>query len=410
MVALAPLACLLVSGCDKDDYGLIFSHAQHVTEFEMSCEDCHGPLGPEGFTTLSHASCSDCHDETEAEEISSTTCGLCHREKNPEELIAPAGAMSGAFVHTAGLEGRCNDCHGGIMEEELDRVPLLGRRDVLRLREDSHAQGMACTLCHVDMDPDVAPADHEQDWMRRHGLLGVLDDAACGACHAEDSCRECHSVMMPSDHNNLWRLKTHGVVSYWDRERCVLCHESDACDNCHQTVRPRSHHAGWNKTHCYQCHIDSAGGGGCAVCHQDGLADGHPNPHPAGYRSRHCDSCHPGTPEAEQCTLCHEGGFEAHPNPHSAGWTRRHCDSCHPDNPQSRECRLCHDTTVETHPNVHGPGWRDRHCFGCHQDASRNDCATCHPGGNSVLVHQGFWPPVHDRFGDQADCYVCHRP
>jgi hypothetical protein len=25
-----------------------------------------------------------------------------------------------------------------------------------------------------------------------------------------------------------------------------------------------------------------------------------------------------------------------------------------------------------------------------------------------VLVHEDFWPPVHDRFGDQANCYDCH--
>ena len=167
--ALLPLPVLL-AGCDKDRYGLIFSHQLHVEENEMDCDECHGEVSEAGFSVITHETCSDCHDEPEAEEISRKTCGLCHREENLEELEAgdPGVPRTGPFVHTEALEGKCGECHGTIMAEDLDRVPRMRPRDVLRIREQSHAQGMDCNLCHVGMDPEVPPADHDRDWMRRH--------------------------------------------------------------------------------------------------------------------------------------------------------------------------------------------------------------------------------------------------
>ena len=52
---------LLLAACDEDKYTLKFSHHLHVTENEMSCDECHGELGQPSFTALSHETCSDCH-------------------------------------------------------------------------------------------------------------------------------------------------------------------------------------------------------------------------------------------------------------------------------------------------------------------------------------------------------------
>lgn len=413
LIAGLSLGLLLLSGCKEEDYRLVFSHNLHVEENGMDCDECHGGFSPEGFTRVSHATCADCHEEVESEDISKKTCGICHVQKTREEFDQlarePRSGPRGVFVHTEALAGQCADCHGGILNEDLTSVPKLDRQDVLAIRNRSHAREQDCSQCHVDMDMDTPPQNHELDWQQRHGFFASQEDAACSVCHTENSCQECHSVTQPRSHNNLWRRKTHGVEAMWGRESCTLCHEPESCDSCHQEVKPMSHTAAWKDTHCVNCHTSPSSGEGCVVCHQDGVIDSHPNPHPAGFRSRHCDNCHPGTPQAESCAICHEGGFDAHPNPHSAGWRSRHCDNCHEDSPQRDKCNYCHETTVANHPDPHSGGWRDRHCVTCHQgSAQNNDCSRCHEGGGNVLVHEDSWPDYHNRFGTAAMCFDCH--
>ncbi len=276
---LAGAGLLLLCGCKEDEYTLKFSHYTHVTDNEMDCDECHGELGQPSFTRLSHETCVDCHDEPEAEQINSETCGYCHQEKQLPSLEdwksvtnAPGKQV---FVHTEALEGKCDDCHGSLMAEGLMSVPQLQRDDIVQLRDNAHDSGLDCFQCHVDMDRYQRPVDHDQFWMKRHGLFGMQDDAACSVCHSEDSCRECHSVMQPRNHNNLWRLKTHGVEAAWDRASCQVCHEEDSCQSCHSQVAPRSHRGRWGApgkkpTHCIGCHTAATEGEGCTVCHEGG--------------------------------------------------------------------------------------------------------------------------------------------
>ncbi len=280
-ILAASAALLFLSGCDEEKYALKFSHHLHVTENEMACDECHGEPGEPSFKALSHETCVDCHDEPEAEEISQETCGYCHQEKQLPELkdwkSATNAPTRSVFVHTAALAGKCQDCHGALMAEGLVSVPAPRRSDVLEIREEAHASGRDCLECHVDMDRHQRPPDHDQLWQQRHGMFGMQDDASCNVCHSEDSCKECHSVMQPRNHNNLWRLKTHGVMAAWDREGCVVCHEEDSCVSCHSQARPRSHRGRWSSpgskttpTHCVSCHTSASEGEGCVVCHEGG--------------------------------------------------------------------------------------------------------------------------------------------
>ena len=331
--AAVAVVLVLLAGCKEEEkYQLRFSHYLHVTENEMGCDECHGEPGQPSFNVITHATCLDCHDEPEAEEITADTCGMCHQEKQlalyqtasmltenetseaetkmtaneelmelmggaeeeapgmvakeepaqvveevpaevaEEQAVAPARSV---FVHTEALAGKCADCHAYLLDEELETVPVLNRSNILAIREAAHGSGQDCLTCHVDMDRAREPASHDVAWMKRHGQLGIQPDASCSVCHAEESCRECHSVMQPANHNNIWRTRSHGVVAAWNRASCQVCHEEDSCTSCHAQNRPRSHNARWSApgyrpTHCISCHDTSTPGDGCVTCHEGG--------------------------------------------------------------------------------------------------------------------------------------------
>lgn len=305
---LLGLVLLLLVGCDEEKYTLKFSHFIHVTDNEMDCDECHGELGQASFKAMTHETCIDCHDEPEAEERSKETCGYCHVEKEfylmGDLITQPVKTNQSVFVHTEAVAERCQDCHSSLLAEELTSVPGMKRNEIVRIRDDAHNSGQDCLMCHVDMDRYQEPADHDHFWMKRHGLFGMQDDAACSVCHSEDSCRECHSVMQPMSHNNMWRLKTHGIEAAWDRQDCMVCHEEDSCQSCHSQASPRSHRGRWAAS-----------------------------------------------------------------------------------------------------------GKYPTHCFGCHTSATAGEgCVVCHESGNDVMLHEPYWTPIHDRFGNQLNCYECHSP
>jgi hypothetical protein len=441
LVVLAGLA--LLAGCDKDNYTLAYSHSLHVKDNGMACKDCHGPATQGRFAIPGHKACTDCHgDWIETKVIGPKTCGMCHKVKDLQALTnaVPAklvGEPGGVFVHTAALTNRCNDCHGLLLDAKLKSVPDMTHRAKVKIRDQAHKWGMDCKACHVDLNPQTPPASHSKNWTRRHGVLGSQSDSVCGVCHRAETCSACHKVMMPDSHNNMWRLKTHGLRAAWDRARCMVCHEQDSCVACHSVTQPQSHNAAWKQNHCPACHASGTSSGpgfaksiiagawpqhvsssaamgpGCTLCHDTNIGS-HPDPHPAGWITQHCNTCHPGTPDAAQCQVCHGGDtIGSHPDPHPAGWRSQHCNTCHPGAPASDLCKTCHGKDlIGAHPDPHPAGWRTRHCFSCHAGSSSLpvDCATCHKGGDSVALHQNFWPPIHNRFGPGANCYDCHKP
>mgnify|MGYP000020375390 CR=1 FL=1 len=181
----------------------------------MDCNECHGESGQPLFKVLSHESCTDCHDEPDAEVINKDTCGYCHQEKQipllKEWQEEPEVPLRNIFVHTEALAENCNECHSSLMADDLVSVPKLQRDDIVQIRDDAHSSGQDCLTCHVDMDRYQEPADHDHFWMKRHGVFGIHDDKACGVCHSEASCQDCHTVMQQMSHNNMWRPKPRGL-------------------------------------------------------------------------------------------------------------------------------------------------------------------------------------------------------
>jgi len=450
-------ALVAVVGCDKDAAKLAFSHNLHVADNGMACADCHGKLKEGRFALAGHDACKDCHgDWMDEKKVDESTCGKCHKVKHMKSALnalkaapeqVPVSSETAVFVHTDMLSNRCAECHGTMMDKKLVLVPRINRETKLEIRDKAHRVAPDCAACHVNMDPKTPPPSHRLNWTQRHGILSGQDEKACTICHAEPSCRECHQVTQPASHNNLWRLKTHGIQAAWNRSKCLVCHQEDSCITCHQETRPQTHNAGWRQNHCLQCHASKSTGTGCALCHE-GTIDTHPDPHPPGWLSSHCNSCHPGSPETSQCNVCHGRDLVAgHPDPHPAGWETTHCNSCHDGALDTRQCSICHGSgghpdphpagwltthcnnchdpvgqgcsqchpgvTGSTHVNPHTVGWRSKHCFSCHPGSSSNECSPCHVGGNSLLVHQSFWPPIHDRLGSGVTvtaCSFCHRP
>ena len=321
------------------------------------------------------------------------TCGKCHTGKTPEAYAALPGSTNktaSTFRHSDALAKRCAECHATVMDKTQKRVPEMTSAKKDKIKEQAHAWGMDCATCHEDMDKKTRPPSHAQDWARRHGPLGSQPGNGCGVCHTAMSCKECHQVIKPESHNNLFRLKTHGVEAARDRARCQVCHTAESCDLCHENNRPVSHAANWKKDHCLNCHETPNPGTGCGVCHEVNL-DNHPNPHDAGWLKTHCNNCHIGTPEFTQCTVCHEEikSIADHPNPHEAGWQQKHCTTCHEGSPLSGKCGVCHKSNdLANHPNPHPAGWRYGHCTSCHEGTPEADqCGICHEGINTIAEH-----------------------
>jgi hypothetical protein len=306
------LLLVLAIGCEeKDRYTLRFSHNLHVVEMEIACTDCHGEVTEGEAAKPDHDSCIMCHEDLiDADEISEDTCGTCHVEKDLEAIgmgPKPKKVTRGVFMHTAALEGKCASCHGNLLAEGAERVPVLTRSRVIDMRETGHAMNLECTDCHEYLDPDWMPENHLKGWTRRHGVLAQEEDAVCSACHHDTACRECHQSQQPASHNNLWRLRTHGIEATWDRKRCQTCHQDDFCVACHSEMEPRSHNALWTggriPRHCTVCHEP---GQNCAVCHEREAPSIHTEVWP---------SFHQGIPNVENCfrSGCHAQGVI--PNP-----------------------------------------------------------------------------------------------
>ncbi len=229
------------------------------------------------FSRPTHRVCKECHEEwIETQKIGPETCGKCHAANDVKALppaaesAPPADTSRKVFVHTGALTNRCLDCHGSFMDKKLGYVPDMTRAEKVKIRNQAHQWGLACTSCHAEMDPKTPPPNHRTNWTRLHGALGTQPDNACGTCHGAEACQTCHEVTKPASHNNLWREKVHGLQASFDRSRCLVCHRQDSCEACHEGNRPQSHNANWRRGHCWSCHDDSAAPNQCAVCHPGG--------------------------------------------------------------------------------------------------------------------------------------------
>ncbi|MBN1421229.1 MAG: hypothetical protein JXP34_20820 [Planctomycetes bacterium] len=171
------------------------------------------------------------HDDHEA-----VACEGCHGTDDGGE----------APDHLPAME-TCLACHGG------ERAP--------------------CEMCHTVIRRAVRPPSHGIAWASRHARDAEDRAGLCALCHGEDSCRDCHRTVRPTDHTVLWRRSTHGREAFRDRARCAVCHHPDECEACHE--KPPSSHtpafragghvqtARVQPRSCLVCHPSDE----CAACH-----------------------------------------------------------------------------------------------------------------------------------------------
>ena len=314
-------SCALYEALAPKEPRYAFSHARHVVDEGLSCEDCH--VLPEGGGLPAMpvaAQCNLCHQELDSEKPP---------EKRIEQLFdgnklraGRRGALGGdvIFAHdrhvTAGLE--CAACHVG-MDTNTD-VLSLPRAEMASCTSCHNERKLAneCSTCHSEIRSDVAPRGHDALWVRNHGGIvraGHQDTASdCSLCHTESSCTQCHLSVMPQNHTDYWRRRAHGISASLDRTSCTTCHRDDSCVRCHSESRPQSHvgnFGGVTSRHCTGCHFPLEGES-CSTCHKATPSHDLATPKPPDHLpSMDCRMCHgngqplPHVDNGDNCNICH---------------------------------------------------------------------------------------------------------
>jgi hypothetical protein len=142
-------------------------------------------------------------------------CFACHtmtaRIQDEQEAAAAIRASHETFV---GGKDACHSCHYN---------PQAGNTAPDR-----------CGLCHLDVS-EVAPANHNHDWMARHVVFAKADAQSCEGCHQVRQCQDCHNrrdQTVRSFHDTNIRF-THGIEARANPMRCGQCHTSGFCQRCH---------------------------------------------------------------------------------------------------------------------------------------------------------------------------------
>ncbi|HSJ16011.1 MAG TPA: cytochrome c3 family protein [Longimicrobiales bacterium] len=373
------------TGAKRPASNLTFSHPIHATRVDADCGACHATGSAERMSVGGPRPdlCLRCHGGGEHLEAADR-CQRCHlplgevRSWSTTRIAAlprPGTHASTGFLHEHGTaaDGSCATCHA---RESCDRCHLNGEQlDAVKAlaRDDRVATLLAGRGARY-----ARPASHTPEWEWRHGADARRNAATCASCHAQASCRACHSLPNAA-------VVAQPVPSR-DDPRGVRFRRA-----------PRVHPAGFEKQHQARGATEAA----CTGCHDRAS----------------CTACHAGSRDPE----FHDRNFVARHGPESFG-SEMQCSSCH-----SSElfCRSCHQgagrsaagrADVVYHGGStlwlvgHGQAARQslESCASCH---AQNDCARCHSarGGWGINPHgSGF---AANRLGRQSRgmCLRCHR-
>ena len=273
---------------------------------------------------------------------------------------------------------------------------------------------MVCVDCHGKMADGrfVLPAhaackECHGDWIETKDI----STNTCGKCHKVKDLQALASVAStnaPEEISGSLFVHTSALSN-----RCADCHGALIDKKLdHVPEMTRAVRVGIREK-AHQWGLD------CSACHLDLDRKTPPPSHRLAWKERHgakgslpdnaCGVCH----THESCRECHQ---TTKPVSHNnlwrlkthgtqAAWDRARCLVCH----QQDSCAACHK---ETPPQSHTAGWLRNHCYNCHVGSSaQNSCEFCHAGGNSVLLHESFWPDFHNRSPYFINhCYACHFP
>jgi predicted CXXCH cytochrome family protein len=221
------------------------------------------------------------------------------------------------------------------------------------------------------------PSTHNAaDWLQKHGGLVATQAATCGACHAQESCFQCHrgnpevaaalptaaagtsmNVQVerhrPASHTPEF-VNGHGSTASARPESCAGCHVRQDCLECHRPNAAEAggyHEPGFLSSHPQQAYTREVS---CANCHNTGSF---------------CQSCH------QQAGLVSDGAINRGYHDKVALFLGGHgqaarqslesCVSCHTEN----DCLTCHRQF-----DPHGPGFNPS----AMQKRAENMCRTCH--------------------------------
>ncbi len=298
-----------------------FSHAFHVGEKKIECQDCHADYETgdrAGMPVLD--TCMPCHEGIDR--TKPPPKGVQAFVQNGEPvwssftLISEEVIFSHKVHHEKGVA--CDACHRGVGQSTGVSSRLrIGMQECM----DCHARSKApneCSTCHRTIRKEVPPPDHRLNWPELHGQTvrgGAGAREQCSICHQEDQCATCHREVLPRSHTNFWRQRGHGVAVRIDRETCRTCHQVDFCERCHQEVAPRSHIGSFGAPmdrHCLGCHSPLQSGEECAVCHRATPSHLLAAPKPSWHSpAMNCRQCHgagqslPHVDNGDNCNGCH---------------------------------------------------------------------------------------------------------
>lgn len=314
-IKIDPDADVAASQCmschpDIDDISpgrIIFSHSDHLSR-NYSCMACHPrfPHSIAGVERPDMLSCYRCHGLNHAVQgqVATEDCLACH----PESFELVPENHTRAFIR-------------GDHTERVNEQPEYCAM--------CHANSM-CVECHTgnNTGPDapsqpVIPADHRTPtWMAQHGGLFLEGKGACGSCHTQQSCQECHKTPMP--HPVGW-LSDHKPPPGIENSDCNICHtERSSCQSCHhESVRDGELIAG----NCTPCHEEMKERPATGIKHKRfaehavhfDVAESKGEPYT-------CDDCHVGF--STSATQQHQG-TSAPGGLAEAGHDVRLCYGCH---------------------------------------------------------------------------------
>jgi Cytochrome c7 and related cytochrome c len=382
-----------------------------------TCIACHAHPAPSHFAEGSP--CATCHlPLTRAAALTDSAIAALPKPPSHQtpEFLAAHGAMATRSIAT------CTVCHA---RESCARCHVNAETQpvIASLAPDAR---VARVLRGVSAVYPVPDSHRHPDFMTAHGALARANSQSCATCHAQPSCRACHTGTLgarvidalpkpgPGQAPGVQlRPPRPGPPPAWPPAAAGAAHFEfaslvvAAVDSPPPAARPDTAHGGVVRVHpmdfvrthgsvaasgrmsCSGCHQASY----CASCHQgNGQRRYHPNDFIARHaseayaRETQCASCH----NTEVfCRSCHRDvGIGAASNRRSGAahagqplWLLQHgeaarrgmqsCASCH----QQTDCMQCH-STLAGRINPHGPD------FDAKKMQKRNPslCAYCHVG------------------------------
>jgi hypothetical protein len=389
-------------GPQREPSNLRFSHLEHNREANLgaepalNCRSCHAQRADTAFMAVQReraSLCIACHEHRATAHLVDAECRTCHVTLAQARAL-PDSAIASFRKPPSHERPDFLENHGVTAQESQARCAVCHARE-------------SCARCHMNAatvpaitalepDPRVArlvatqegaypvPASHlDSDFSLAHGRQARERIQSCATCHAQPSCRACHTGRGASQAIARLPQQRPGVPAGVQLRGRDPTHRPSP-------VPAPDRRMGAN---------DGDGANGGASSHADTarrLARG-PVPvtvHPAGFLSTHgpaaasaqltCEGCH----TRKFCSDCHGG--EGERRFHPPNFVVRHAPEAYA---RQRDCASCHSTEV--------------FCKDCHQASN-----TAASGRRDVAFHnaQPLWLLQHGQAARQGleSCASCH--